>query len=226
MLTRAQIVYAWMVGIFVTCLLVANLTGSMLFSFDLPGGGSALLSAGIIPFPVTFLLTDLMNEFYGKKGAQIVTLVGFGMSILTFILLAVGERLPVDARSSIPLAHFLEFSGQYSQMFIASLSAYLIGQFLDIYIFGLFRRFTHHRLLWLRATGSTVISQLFDSLIVTSVAFYATYPASTILHIAASNYVWKFLIAVAITPLLYLGHAVLRRLLNAPEPQPVVVSEA
>lgn len=213
--SRGQQLFVWLTGIFLTSLLVANLVGAMLFSFEVPVlGVRALLSAGIIAFPVTFLLTDLLNEFYGARGARQVTLVGFGMSILVYVYLWVGQQLPVDAGTLIPKSHYLNLAQQYTGMFMASLTAYLLGQLLDIHLFGLFKGWTQHRFIWLRATGSTVVSQLFDSLVVTSLAFWGSKPLSVILHIAASNYSWKFVIAVCITPVLYLGHTLMRAFLK------------
>lgn len=215
---RSHKIFVWMTGIFLTCLIIANLTGSMLFSFRLSYlKDPVLLSAGIIPFPVTFILTDLLNEFYGKQGARFVTFVGFGMSILVFLFLSIGGVLPVDPRTVMPFETYKTVAALYSGMFVASLTAYLIGQLLDIQVFHLFRSITKHRFIWLRATGSTVISQLFDSLIVTSVAFWGQMPMETILQLAMGNYTWKFVIAVAITPLLYLGHMLLRRLMPRQE---------
>ncbi|MEB3244988.1 MAG: queuosine precursor transporter [Vampirovibrionales bacterium] len=211
-------VYLWLCAIFLTCLLVANLTGAMLFSFSLPfslpfTGNKVLLSAGIIPFPVTFILTDLLNEFYGKAGAQRITMVGFAMSILVFVLLWLGMQLPVDSVSAFTKPEFIKFSTLYTGMFAASLTAYLVGQLLDIQLFGWLKSLVGG-LLWLRATGSTVISQLFDSILVTSIAFWGSQTLHTIGHIALSNYIWKFLIAVLLTPVLYAGHALIKSLLR------------
>lgn len=240
---RSHKIYVWMAAIFVVSLVIANLTGAMLFSFELPFSypiirldvqsstalvfpwasigiawtNRVLLSAGIIPFPITFILTDLLNEFYGKQGARFITWIGFGMSLLTYILLTVGEQLPLDTKTQISKSVFLTISTQYTGMFIASLTAYLIGQMLDIQVFHVFRSVTKHRFIWLRATGSTVISQLFDSLIVSFIAFWGKMQPSDILHLALDNYTWKFLIALGITPLLYLGHMVLRKLMPRQE---------
>jgi len=208
----------WMVAIFVTCLVVANLVGSYLFLFELPFGtivgSNVVLSAGIIPFPITFILTDLLNEFYGQKMARFVTLIGFGMAILTFVVLRLAEYLPSHPDSPLPEPAFLHFSSLYTGMFMASLTAYLIGQLLDINIFHWFKKVTGSSKIWLRAQGSTVISQLFDSVIVTFIAFSGTLATHTLWQLAFCNYVWKFMIVVAITPLLYLGHAILKKLLH------------
>jgi uncharacterized integral membrane protein (TIGR00697 family) len=186
----------------------------MLFSFRLPFlKDPVLLSAGIIPFPITFILTDLLNEFYGKEGARFITWVGFGMCFLTFSFLFVGGLLPLDPHTFISKPVFMTISTQYTGMFIASITAYLVGQMLDIQVFHLFRSITKHRFIWLRATGSTVISQLVDSLIVTFIAFWGQMQVSDILRLAMGNYTWKFIIAVGITPLLYLGHIILKKLM-------------
>lgn len=219
---REETVFLWMAALFLTSLLIANLIGSLLFSFKLPWGTEVLLSAGIIPFPVTFLLTDLLNEFYGKQGARFVTLLGFGMSILVYLFLIIGERLPVDPISQFTHEQFSHFSQLYTSMFLASLSAYVVGQLLDIQIFHIFRAFTKHRFIWLRATGSTVVSQLFDSIIVTFVAFGGAYGVDKLWQLALGNYTWKFVIAVGITPLLYLGHALLSRLIHGREVETVL----
>ncbi len=220
-LDRPHRVFVWLTAIFVICLVIADLMGSMLFSFQFNLFGHSipvLLSAGIIPFPITFILTDLINEFYGKEGARFVTWVGFAMCFLTFACLTVGGWLPVDpAKTQIPRAVFMTISSQYTSMFIASVTAFLIGQMLDIQVFHWIRTRTHHRFIWLRSTGSTVISQLFDSLIVTFIAFWGQLAVHDMFRLALSNYTWKFLIAVAITPLLYAGHRILKTLLPQQE---------
>jgi queuosine precursor transporter len=218
--TRPHKIFVCLAAVFVICLVIADLTGAMLFSFSVPWFGHkipVLLSAGIIPFPVTFILTDLINEFYGKEGARFITWIGFAMCFLVYGLLAVGDHLPVDSRTFISKSVFSTISSQYTGMFIASLTAYLIGQMLDIQIFHWVRSFTKHRFIWLRATGSTVVSQFFDSLLVSFIAFGGHMAVNDILQLACSNYVWKFIITLAITPLLYLGHGLLAKLMPRQE---------
>ncbi len=216
---RSQKIFVWLTAIFVISLFIADEMGAMLFSFRVPFlDEPVLLSAGIIPFPVTFLLTDLLNEFYGKQGARFVTWVGFGMCLLAYVFLTVGAHLPVDPEKTfIPVSVYSTIYKQYTGMFVASLTAYLIGQFLDIQVFHTLRAITKHRFIWLRATGSTVVSQLFDSLVVTTLAFWGNLAFSDILRLALGNYTWKFIIAVGITPLLYLGHFILRKLMPRQE---------
>ena len=217
MIHKHPLIFAVMTGVFLTCLLVANLIGSLLFSFPMPrmltGLGlppDVLLSAGIIPFPVTFILTDLLNEFYGPAAARFVTMLGFMMSILVYVLLTLGQTLPVDVHSPFTLTAFNSFASLYTQLFVASLTAYLIGQFLDIEVFQWFRTVLAGRFIWVRAQGSTLVSQLFDSVIVTFLAFWGTLPTAKLTQLALNNYLWKFLVVILITPLLYMGHGLLR----------------
>ena len=217
--SRKHQVYSWLAAIFVSSLLIANLIGAYLFEIKLPFsipfvGDRGLLSAGIIPFPITFILTDLLNEYYGEKGARFITYIGLGMSILIYLYLVAAQHLPIAPETVILPGQYNAFADNYASMFIASLTAYLIGQLLDIKIFGFFKAMTGNKFLWLRATGSTVISQLFDSLLVTSIAFYDNLSPDKILLIAASNYTWKFIISIGITPILYAGHIFLKQFLH------------
>ncbi|HXI60795.1 MAG TPA: queuosine precursor transporter, partial [Polyangia bacterium] len=107
--------------------------------------------------------------------------------------------------------------GTSARLYVASLTAFLVGQMLDISVFYLLRRVTGHRFLWLRATGSTVLSQMVDSLAVSFVFLVGTRPMNFIVSNAANNYVGKLVMAVLLTPLIYLGHGVFRRYFHIPE---------
>lgn len=214
-----SLVLGVMTALFVICLVVANLVGSMLFSFELPfytpWGNEVLLSSGIILFPVTFILTDLLNEFYGATTARFVTLIGFIMSMVVYGFLKLGLHLPIDERSLLSYDQFGVFSGLYTNMAVASLTAYWVGQLLDIQVFNWFYQLTKNRMIWLRAQGSTLISQWVDSLLVSFIAFSGTLSRETIWQVALSDYAWKFVIVLSITPVLYLGHFVLRHLIKS-----------
>jgi uncharacterized integral membrane protein (TIGR00697 family) len=213
----ASQLYVILCAVFVTCLVVADLLGSRLFQvgpwslfgLTLP---SLQLSTGIIPFPVTFILTDLLNEFYGASGARFVTWVGFAMAVLTYGILYVAMGLNTSANSPITQDAFVMVFA--NNVIVASLVAYLVGQFLDIWVFGWFKRQFGNRFLWLRGTGSTVVSQLVDSFLVTSIAFAGKLAWDDIVAIGINNYSVKFVVAIALTPLLYLGHAAIKTLLN------------
>jgi queuosine precursor transporter len=218
------VAFVWLGAVFVTCLVIADIIGSKLISFNLPFSlpwldPHVILSAGIVPFPVTFVLTDSINEFYGTQGAKRITIIGLAMAILSFCILTLARWMPTFAQSPIPNDVFNLVFGLSGVMFVASLTAYLLGQFLDIAIFHGIRRITGHKWLWLRSTGSTVVSQLVDTLVVTLIAFGGKLPWDTLVHLAGNNYFWKFCIAVAMTPVCYLLHGLIHRYLGNEDPE-------
>lgn len=209
-----QLVFGIMTSIFVACLLVANLTGALLIDVPLPWGTVQVISGGILTFPITFLLTDMINEFYGETGAKQITWLGFVMVLGFAGLFQVMQQLPVSTHTVLQLETFTKVITPFTNMIQASLLAYIVGQFLDIALFRLFKHLTGNKWLWMRATGSTLISQLFDSFIVTFVAFWGTLPVEQIMAVGQGNYLVKVLAAILITPLLYLGHRLVFRLLG------------
>lgn len=230
-----QILYVWLCAFFVASLLIADIVGIRLFSIPLPFGIKIPIpwenqpitaithTCGMITFPVTFLLTDLINEYYGKKGARRVTWIALAMGIFAFAIMNLSLAIPrLDMPFNVNEDAFRAVFASSRVMFVASLCAFLIGQMCDITVFGILKRLTRGRMIWLRATGSTVISQIVDSFFVSWIAFSigrtlfpepGVAPASFIevLKIGATGYLLKFCIALAITPLIYLGHGVLRR---------------
>ncbi len=218
--TRSRVFVA-LTAAFVTALLIADLTGGKFFRlqlFSIGGYEFVTHSVGMLSFPITFLLTDLLNEYYGAKAARFVTLVGLGCAAMAFLLVLVGRALPVAPESPLPQAAFEQVFGMSNRLYVASLTAYLVGQLSDISLFGLLKRLTAGRLVWLRATGSTVVSQALDSFVVTFILFYGAAGAdgrmpetSTLLGIAATGYILKFVLALGLTPLIYLGRWWLHR---------------
>jgi len=203
---KKQRVYVWLAAIFVAALVTGDFVGGKFFVLF---GRS--FSAGIIPFPLTFVLTDLVNEFYGTHGARRLTFVGLGAAVFVWAIITLSLHLPASPESPIRGDVFQAAFGTSARLYVASLTAYVIGQMLDIAIFKNLRRVTGHRLLWLRATGSTVVSQIIDSLAVSFVFLVGTRPMGFIVGNAANNYVGKLVMAVLLTPLIYLGHHVFRR---------------
>lgn len=220
--------YIWLTGVFVTCLLLANILGVKLFSFHMDLGGLGTVkvehTVGMLTFPITFLLTDLLNEYYGKRAARRVTYLAFTMGLLAFVLIYAARKFPILSGIPGTATHesFENIFGAAALMYLASMIAFLLGSLLDIFIFGMFNRLTNGRMVWLRATGSTVISQLFDSFLVTFVFFVVlqsltgSKPASMgfVFNTAMTGYVLKFVISVALTPLIYLGRWMIREWLG------------
>ncbi len=218
--------YMWLSGVFITSLLIADITGSKFFHFDLftialPFVGKynfVTHSVGMLSFPITFLLTDLINEYYGKRAARRLTYLGLAMAALSFVLIFLARMAPISPISPIPQDAFDSVFGMSNRLYVASLTAYLVGQLSDISLFGIIKRLTRGRMVWLRATGSTIVSQAIDSFLVTTILFSATtnpatgvgYTAHEILETAATGYILKFLIAIGLTPVIYLGRWFIR----------------
>ena len=209
---RKQRIFVFLTALFVAALVTGDFVGGKFFVLF-----GRNFSAGIIPFPLTFVLTDVVNEFYGTHGARRLTYAGLGAAVFVWAVINLALALPTSPESPIPDAVFRGAFGTSSRLYVASLTAYMIGQLLDISIFQLLRRLTGHRLLWLRSTGSTVLSQAIDSIAVSFVFLVGTRPFGFIATNAANNYVGKLAMAVLLTPLIYLGHAVFRRVFAIPE---------
>ena len=219
-------VYLWLSGLFITSLLIADITGSKFFHFDLftvslPWIGSynfVTHSVGMFAFPITFLLTDLVNEYYGKRAARRLTYLGLAMSGFAFLLIFAGRKASVSEISPISQDAFDAVFAMSNRLYIASLTAYFVGQMCDIWTFSAIKTLTNGKWVWLRATGSTVISQAIDSFLVTSILFFSTINPKThaaytwheIIETAATGYILKFLIAIGLTPVIYLGRWIIR----------------
>ncbi|MGZ3425875.1 MAG: queuosine precursor transporter [Polyangia bacterium] len=219
-LSARQRLYVYLCAIFLTALLIGDTIGSKLFTVAIPFGFTTLhatLSVGAIWFPITFLLTDVINEFYGSAGARFVTFVGFFMAIFAFVAIFVARLIPAASFSPVPQAAFENVLGNANRIFIASLVAYLVGQLVDIAIFQSAKRLTQSRHIWLRSTGSTLISQLVDTLIVTYIAFYGKISTAQLHQAATTSYVVKVLLAVGLTPVIYALHALIHRRMHLEE---------
>lgn len=208
-------------GIFTTCLVVGDIIGGKLIETNL-FGFQFTTTVGMVPFPVTFLLTDVLNEFYGKRAARFITLVAFCMAVLSFAFIYVAGAVPFAAMtrspdwSGVTEASFNNVFLGSLRMIIASLCAYLVSQFVDIGVFHLLRRVTSGKMLWLRATGSTAVSQLIDTIVINFVAWSGMMSAGKIINIIYSAYGLKLFIAIGLTPLIYLAHALVERGLGIP----------
>lgn len=222
--TRTKLFLA-LAGVFVTCLLVGDIIGGKLIQTTFVGL-KFTITVGMIPFPVTFLLTDLLNEFYGRRAARAVTWLGLGMALLSYTFIFLAAAIPIA-----PMTRASDWTGvteeafdrvfiSSQRMILASLTAYVISQLVDIWVFYVLKRMTDSRLLWLRATGSTVVSQLIDTVTINFVAWGGLLGASQISNIVVSAYVLKLVIAIGLTPLIYVGHALIERTL-ALEPMPI-----
>jgi uncharacterized integral membrane protein (TIGR00697 family) len=175
------------------------------------------LTAGVLLWPVVFVLSDLINEYYGPKGVRFLTNGAIVLIIYAFLMIYAAISLtPADwwvgsnVNKGVPdmqLAYKTVF-GQGLWIIIGSLVAFLVGQILDVYIFHYIKKKTGEKYLWLRTTGSTLVSQLIDSFVVLYIAFGigADWSTSLILSVGILNYIYKFSVAILLTPVLYWIH--------------------
>jgi uncharacterized integral membrane protein (TIGR00697 family) len=208
-LSRQHQLYLFLVALFVTCLLVADIVAGKYFEI-----GGVEMSVGTVAFPIAFLLTDIVNEYYGQSGARLMTGIGMSMLVIGFGIIFAARLLPAAAQSPVPQTAFDAVFGLSGRLFGASLMAYLISQFLDIYTFHIVKRVTASRHLWLRAIGSTALSQVIDTAFVNFGANVGLRPFGDIATITVDSYLYKLVVAVALTPLCYVAHEIITRRLG------------
>ncbi len=222
-LSRPQKLFVICTAIFLTALVVAEATASKFFTaFTLPftitifgvAFDEVVMTAGVLAFPITFIITDLLNEYFGKPGIRFVTWIGMTMIIFEFGLLQLAMGVPTSSISPVPGEAFDTVFGATGRVIIGSLVAYTLGQLADITLFHWLRGLTKGKHLWLRATGSTFGSQFIDTFIVLTVAFFGQLSFGEIVAITLFNYSYKFIIAILITPLIYAAHWVMDRYLG------------
>lgn len=226
--TRKQWVYFVLGGFFLTNAILGELTGGKLFSLPAYGLGwlgldPIVLSIGVIPWPVVFITTDLINEYFGHAGVRRLTFLAVGMISFSFFILFLEIQVPAAAVSRVTQEMFQGVFGQSLWIIAGSLAAFLVSQFLDVAIFQMFKHRTGGRLLWLRATGSTAFSQLIDTVVVLFIAFRLPtilqvtgydWTWNRFFQVSAGNYSYKLLIAILITPLIYVIHGFIDRYLE------------
>ncbi len=209
---RKDIVFLVLAGFFITNAIVAELIGGKLVQFF----GLFTQSIGIILWPVIFLLTDLINEYYGKDGVRKLTYITVGLISFTFIILSVALAIPATSFSPVSDSVFQMVFGQSQWIIVGSIIAFLLSQLVDVYVFWMFKKATGDKHIWLRATGSTMVSQLIDTFVVQFIAFVlpGKWPFSEFLTNASWGYAFKLLVALALIPLIYLGHYVIGKYLK------------
>ena len=187
---------------------------------------SFVLSVGVLPWPIVFIMTDVINDYYGVRGVRFLTLLTTALISFAFLVMFLAIHMPSEqgwwitssAAQGVPdmQAAFTSIFGQGMNIILGSLSAFVVGQLVDAFVFRRIKRMTGDSHIWLRATGSTLISQLIDSVVVTYVAFWIfkgmSFPMATALVLTAYSY--KLIVAVLSTPLVYLVHAGVERYLG------------
>lgn len=221
---RKERLYIILAGFFITNAILAEIVGGKIFTFNIPPvlwftETTANLSVGVLVWPVVFIMTDIINEYYGIAGVRRVTLLTIVLISYVFVALFFMGQTRAAAFSAISDENFNVVFGTSQSIIIGSLIAFAVGQFLDFFVFHRLKMMTGNSHLWLRATGSTVFSQLIDTFIVLYIAFVVPGKWSTaeFLKVASSNYLYKLAIAVAVTPVIYLVHAIIENYLGKEE---------
>jgi queuosine precursor transporter len=218
-------------GIFLTNALLAEVIGVKIFSGEGTIGlepahlnilGFTMdfnLTAGALIWPVVFITTDLINEYFGKPGVKRISYLTALLITYAFVVIFLSIQLPPadfwiestdHAGNTVNMdIAFNKILGQGLRIILGSLTAFIIGQLVDVFVFQKLRQATGSKMLWLRATGSTLVSQLVDSFVVLFIAFYGVFSTPQIVAIGITNYIYKFAVAILLTPLIYLGHSLI-----------------
>jgi uncharacterized integral membrane protein (TIGR00697 family) len=223
--SRREWLFVFLAGFFITNAVTAELISNKLIdvpiSFDFMGFsfGPFVTVVGVLPWPLVFICTDLINEFYGKKAIRRLSWITSILISYCFVMMTLALAIPANTSISPNTATDLEFTkvfGQSQWVIVGSVCAFMFSQLLDATLFAWIKQKTGNKHIWLRSTGSTVVSQLFDSYIVIYIGFIlpGALPLSAFWEIAPTNYVLKLVIAILLTPLIYLGHYAVRRYLG------------
>lgn len=222
---RREAVFVVLAGMFIGSLAMLNILGlSRLIDLSFHFNGTKIhfmVFVGVLPYPITFLCTDFISELYGKKRANLVVWVGLLLNIWVLFILWFGGKLPEDP--SVDSTAFFRIRQLAFGATAASMIAYLTAQFVDVHVFHLLKKLTNGRHLWLRNNGSTLTSQLIDSIAVVLITYYGTkaieiqegrHVFSYLIMLIVSNYMFKMISALLDTIPFYFGVNALSKFLN------------
>ncbi len=225
-------------GLFVANTLIAEIIGVKLFSlervfgqqpanFTLFGetGIGFTLTVGILPWPIVFIMTDIINEYYGVKGVRFLSLLTAALISFAFLVFYIAIHTPPNdfwetsqQANGVPSmqAAYTQILGQGMNIIFASIAAFLIGQIVDALIFRRIKKATGENKIWFRATVSTLFSQLIDTIVVSYIYLYFSlgFSFAKVTAIAATGYTYKFTVALLCTPLVYLVHFLIEKYLG------------
>lgn len=242
---KATRLYILLGGFFIANAIIAEVIGVKIFSLENTLGIQSFhlsifgnnfsfnLTAGVLLWPAVFIMTDIINEYYGVRGVRFLSYLAAALIAYAFIMFQGAISLaPADfwkenfSRQNISNADdaYRIILGQGSWIIIGSLAAFLIGQILDVMVFHSIKKLTGEKAIWLRATGSTLVSQLIDSFVVLFIAFYIgprvsanqgePWSFNLVMAICVGNYIYKFIVAIVMTPVIYLLHHFIEKYLG------------
>lgn len=239
--SRSTRLFVVLAGFFAANAIIAEFVGVKIFALEATFGlqpfgwnlfgqsGSLSFTAGVLLWPIVFVMTDLINEYFGRRGVRFISFLAVGLICYAFVFayLAIGLApaewwVGVNAGRGVAdmQAAFANVFGQGLWTIGGSVTAFLVGQLIDVGIFHRIRAATGERWIWLRATGSTAVSQLVDSFVVLYIAFVLGpqhWPVSLFLAVGTVNYAYKLTAAIALIPVIYLARRQIERYLGAGE---------
>lgn len=225
-------------GFFIANALIAEVIGVKLFSLEKtlgmePANMTLLgekglgftLSVGVLPWPIVFIMTDIINEYYGYRGVRFLSVLTACLIAFSFLVFYLAIHTAPDSfwlssqqENNVPSMQdaYRQILGQGMNIIIASLTAFLVGQLADATVFRRIKAITGEKRIWMRATLSTLVSQLIDTIIVSYMYLYFSLGLSfaRVTAIATTGYLYKFLIAILCTPLIYLVHQLIEKYLG------------
>ncbi|MEK9957434.1 MAG: queuosine precursor transporter [Flavobacteriaceae bacterium] len=216
----AENIYLFLAALFITSLVVSNLIFQKFFywhpvEWSIMGSRLFELSVGILPYPITFLITDLISEIYGRKKANLVVIAGIFASFFSMGIILLADYVPAIANSPVDDATFERVFSLSPLAVLASMMAYLFAQFIDIRLYHFWKKLTHGKQLWLRNNLSTFSSQFIDTFTVIGLlCLFGVLPWDLFWGLLISGFVFKVLVAALDTPFLYFFVGLFRRRFN------------
>lgn len=235
---RGFLLFVILGGFFIANALIAEMIGVKIFALEGTLGlepfnwnlfgqkGSLNFTAGVLLWPVVFIMTDVINEYFGMRGVRVLSYLAVGLIIYAFFMIYTAIWLApaewwigINAEKGLENMQdaFANIFGQGLWIIAGSVIAFLVGQLLDVIVFHRIRKITGEGKVWLRATGSTLFSQFIDSFLVLYIAFVLgpqQWPWSLFLAVGTVNYIYKFFMAIALTPVIYLMHDLIDKFLG------------
>lgn len=226
---KKQQLYIVLSALFLTNAILAEIIGVKIFSAEtllgiqpaqwkvLPGFTLDFnLTAGVVIWPIVFITSDLINEYFGKKGVRKISYLAAAFIAYSFLAITLVTQLPpAQFWIEVNKVHGFNINDAFGAIFrqglgiiVGSLTAFLIGQLIDAQTFHWLKNKTGQKAIWLRATGSTLVSQFIDSFIVLGIAFciFGTWSLEQVIAVGLINYCYKGVVAVVLTPILYIAH--------------------
>ncbi len=216
----AQRIYFLLGALFITSLVVSNLIFQKFFywypvNLSIFGSNLFEISVGILPYPITFLITDLISEIYGKKRANDIVIIGIFASLFSMLIIYTANAVPATPWSPVNNETFTTVFGSTAIAVFASMMAYLLAQFVDIQIYHFWKNLTKGKHLWLRNNCSTFLSQFVDTAtVLLLLCLFGKIEWSKFLGLLSSGFIFKVLIAALDTPFLYLGVHLFKKRFN------------